>query len=134
MIGLSQKGFGVDCVNFVFGVLDEMYREKKMRRAYSAAMCMNNPKGAFSALRTLLDDYQPNESISNGTVEPGDIIVTSTKVGAPGHVMIAGPEQSELWHVYDDTVCTIGLGFFDSSCQIMNYFRTFRSQDKEKWV
>ena len=133
--GACCKGVGVDCINFVLkGVVDELYGYPRNVTRRSISLCLYSKEKADAALREILSEYQPVKRVLDKTIEPGDIIVTATDIEAPGHIMIAGPKQSELWHTYSSPVHRTGLGFFSGHSQIMNYYRTYRFQDKEKWV
>lgn len=97
--GNQCPGYGVDCFRFVCGVLDSLEGKKRHLDFIPRDQSMHDREGASRAMRTVLEMYRPFETVDNGQVEPGDIFITGANGGGPGHALIAGLSQGELWHV-----------------------------------
>lgn len=133
MSGQQQRGTAADCIGFVFGVVDEMYgRKSPDRTVLPPDTAMHSREQALATIRALRRLYAPNEPVTDGTIEPGDIIVTGHRQGGPGHVMIAGSKRNTLWHCVNEIgVCQTGIGFADGYERI---FGVYRFNDRERWI
>ena len=126
------KRRGVDCVRFVASVADELFRRIRvpLDRLPDDAMLHCREK-AFEAMRLFLSAYQPLIRVTGQEIEPGDMFVTGPKNGGPGHVMIAGSRQSELWHTVH-RVCRTGTAFETDGPRRL--FAVYRSLEKASWI
>lgn len=132
--GQQAKGRFVDCIRFLAGSMDELYgwvRERFDR--LPADMSLHDRDGAIAAMRRFLRLYEPNDALepqADGSwrVESGDVLIVGPASGGPGHAMIAGGQQSELWHVEACGVVRTGCGIHGDLHGI------FRVLDKELWL
>jgi hypothetical protein len=93
---------------------------------------MHSREQAIATMRTLRKLYMPNRLVRDGSIEPGDVIVTGPSNGGPGHVMLGGPERNTLWHCNEGIgVRMTGIGFVDGAQRI---FGVYRFTDREKWI
>lgn len=129
--GMQGEGQGVDCVRFVYAVLDELHGfERKDPWTLPQDSAMHNREGAFRTMRGICERY-PHERVMDGTLEPTDVIVTGPKGGGPGHALIVGPRRWELWHATLTDVHRTGKGFLDNPENEL--FRIYRMTSKEQW-
>ena len=104
--GSRVRGMGVDCKELIPGVLDEMYRkEPSTTRRLAPDSGMRDIRLGLSEIRLLMRQYPDVTIVRDGTVQPGDVIVTrsSNFLGAtnhPGHAMIAGVRPGEAYHAH----------------------------------
>ncbi len=133
MSGQQLKGEKADCIGFVFGVVDELYgRPSPTRDVLPPDTSMHSREKAIGTMRTLRRLYAPNTPVADGSLEPGDIIVTGHVQGGPGHVMIVGPRRNTLWHCNEGIGARqTGIGFI-SGHQII--YGVYRFDDREKWL
>ena len=128
------KKVAVDCVRFVFSTLNELYGfEKGPLIRLPADTVFHDKVKCIAAVRSLMKTYSPCRFVHDLTVEPGDIIITGTKGGSPGHAMIAGPNQSELWHSTESGVCKTGISF-SSDLDLFTFHKIIRPEDKHLWI
>lgn len=130
----NNRVLGVDCVNFVCLVLDELFRrlESSQPPKIAGDLAMHDPEKARAGMRELLERYTPWVTVEASQIEPGDVFVTGTKKGGPGHAMIAGPSPHELWHVDGKQVCRTGCSFPVGGVYVLH--RVFRSTRKHQWI
>lgn len=96
MPGQARKGAGVDCIGFVFAVLDEMLGVKTKFIRMPADACVHAPHLTEQHAETLRACYATDEvEVSN--IRPGDVVVSGPEKGGPGHVLIVGTDGF-LWH------------------------------------
>lgn len=133
MSGQQCKGVKADCIGFVFGVIDEMYgRPSPKRDVLPHDTAMHSRDKAIACMKALRRLYAPNSPVEDGSLEPGDIVVTGHSTGGPGHVMIVGARKNTLWHCNEGVgVHQTGLGFAQGSECI---FGVYRFDDRELWV
>ena len=133
MRGQKVKGIAVDCVRFVCGVLDEMYRRPfEDFRDLPSDACMENPKGAVKVMLTVLRRYDhiKVDTLNGLKIEPGDVILVGTDEG-PGHAMIAGTKHNQVWHCNGKKVVFSPLSF--SGKGMDKLFAVYRPQGKDQW-
>jgi len=133
MGGQQVKGRYVDCVRFITGVLDTMFRiERTEPPRLHPDCCIQNPKDAWKALNKILTLY-PDMLIEIETLnlEPGDFIVVGPKNGGPGHGMIVGPKKNTLWHCVFPGVHWTGWAL---TTDIHKIFRIYRVKDRSQWA
>ncbi len=132
--GQCCKGVACDCVRFIFAIIDFMYGFTRFNglAALPQDTAFHDPIKARAAFRAILDTY-PYSFVDDGSIEPADIIITGSRNGGPGHAMIAGIEQNELWHQTPlSGVQRTGPMFGGND--MMHYHRTIRSKDKYLWL
>jgi len=128
------KKVAVDCVKFVFSVLNELYVFVKGELVrLPADTAFHQKDTCIAAVRQLMETYSPCSFVQGLYVEPGDIIMTGTKGGSPGHAMIAGTKQSELWHCSPPGVCKTEISFCDD-LGLYTFHKIIRAEDKHLWV
>jgi len=126
------KGMGVDCFQIVAAFLDEMARvplgTTKLPRL-SSSIARNRPDIARGAIRDLRRSHEGSETVVDGIVEPGDIIVVRSILATDGpmyegHTMIAGTKPNTLLHAIRPRVCWSGWG-------TMEVVRIYRPKNKD---
>lgn len=134
--GQRFKGRACDCIGGVFGVIDEI--DGRPRATYPgmpADAAMHDRPGAIAAVRELVTRYMPNHKLEADEqgffqVEPGDIVVTGTPGGGPGHVEIVGARKNELWHAQPTP------GFHQGGWSFLEQqvlYAIYRIDDKWRW-
>lgn len=131
LVGQQTRGAGVDCVRFVCGVLDELYGKKTPIETLPQDAALHVPGRATVAMGRIWKLYQPNIEVLDGTIEPGDILITGRLGAGPGHAMIAGPRRWILWESTNDGVHYTGLGGIAASGHVLSH--VFRPLNKRKW-
>jgi len=132
MMGAQVKGVGVDCVRFVCAVLDELYGYKRAPvPELPQDIALHKRDTAVAAMRFILRLYEPNESVDNGALEPGDVLAVAPPGGGPGHAMIVGARENEIWHSTGRRVQMTGLALYLGGWSIHSAYRTC---DRERWV
>lgn len=127
MAGQQCRGVGVDCVRFVCAVLDELYRQEPVPiETLPSDAALHARESAIGAMKKIRDCYMPNDAIEDGTMEPGDILVTGPANGGPGHAMIVGTRPNQLWHAAGDGVHVTALH------ASVHVFRVYRMRDRSK--
>lgn len=124
-----EGGGGVDCVRFVCGVLDELYGRKTPIATLPQDAALHVPGRATVAMGKIWKLYAPNEEVKDGSIEPGDILVTGR--AGPGHAMIAGPRRWELWEATNVRVRRTGLGGIAAQGHVLSH--VFRPSNKKDW-
>lgn len=129
MPGQQCVGVGVDCVQFVAAVLDELHGlPVQPVPRYAHDMALNNPIMAARVARYLASRY-PNTTEPGDLLEPGDVVVCAlTANSGPGHVMIVGPDENTAWHSVESIGVTI-----TSVASMVEVWNVWRSKDKVKW-
>lgn len=133
--GQQMKGAGVDCVRFVCAVLDELYGFKRVPLPeLPADLALHQRNTAIAAMRYIIGLYEPNVSVEDGRLEPGDILVVAQKGGGPGHAMIVGARKNELWHSNSRRVQMTGIGFLGEEGHGYKLYGVYRLLDRERWA
>ena len=127
------KGAGVDCVRFVCSVMDEL-RGLSLPDPETLPQdsAMHNRAGAIATMKTIKQRYAPIAQVSDGSLEPCDILVTGPPGGGPGHGLIVGPERNQIWHATALRVQRCGLSFADGDYS--KIFAVYRCGDRETWL
>lgn len=134
-IGQQMKGAGVDCVRFVAAVLDELYGYKRLPvQDLPHDVALHQRETAIAAMRLIMKLYEPNEPVLDEILEPGDILVMAPPKGGPGHAMIVGARENEIWHSTGKRVQMTGIGFFDAGHTGWKLFGAYRALDRERWA
>lgn len=129
--GQRFKGRGADCLGAVFGVIDDL--DGRQRAAFPDMphdTALHDRQTALVAMRRLLERYQPSERVDTPYVEPGDVLVTGSPGGGPGHVALIGPRKNELWHSLPH------VGFHRTGWGLLQQQRlhaVYRFTDRERW-
>jgi len=133
MSGQQCPGVFADCLGFVFGMVDGLLRQLSPgRKVLPPDTSMHSRSKAIACMRTLFELYPGWEKVKDGTLQPGDVIVTGHTHGGPGHVMIVGPVRNTLWHCNEGVgVASTGIGFADGAQSI---FGVYRFNDRESWL
>jgi len=92
---------------------------------------MHRPQKAVEAMRQILKLYPHTRLKDLSTVEPGDIVITGT-VDGPGHAMLVGWEDNQLWHTNGKQVVMAAPRFGKKS--LSRIFRIARPANKEGWA
>ena len=126
---------GADCIGGVFGVID--MADGRDRAAFPGMpqdAAMHSRSTAIVAVRELVSRYAPSRKVlaKDGIfyVEPGDIVVTGSPGGGPGHVEIVGANPNELWHALPSA------GFHQGGWSFLEQqvlYAIYRIQDKYRW-
>lgn len=133
--GMQAKGVAVDCVRFVFAVMDEMYgRPYAPTYKIPQDTAFHNPKKSVLAMNKLLETYDCHRLAPYYPVEPGDILVTGAKGKGPGHAMIIGPKKNHIWHMDTHFVSRTGPLFTSGSSSLYYLYRIYRIKDKYLWI
>lgn len=133
--GQRVKHMGVDCVQLIGGVLDELYRAPVA--TFIPRQPQNSgphfPKAGFRTAKAIREQIM-SEVARDGQIEPGDIVVTRG-VADPrawrrlGHVLIAGPRKGTLLHSINHVgVC------WTSVEGVPGILRVYRPLNKEVWA
>lgn len=124
MPACSVKGRGADCVGFISGVLEELYRRKfPITRKSPVGYSHESDTFLAFALQALI--VWPIEK--SETVDVGDLILERPANGH-AHLYICGSRPFERWHcLHEVGVCTTGF------CNLNENYTFYRLKDKEKW-
>lgn len=135
MAGQRAKGQGVDCVQFVGGMLDDLYRSAIP--SYIPRLPQNSgmhyPRAGFRTALSLRKQFR-SSVVRDGCIEPGDVIVTRgiMDVATPrlmGHTLIAGAIPWTFVH----SINVIGV-CWTSLQGVPGIIRIYRPVDKETWI
>ena len=127
--GWGAKQAGTDCVRFVSGVLDELYRRDTELERLPQDASFHNKTLCQSALRKFLGRYEHVE-VENNVLQPGDIIIAGPNSGGPGHAMIAGWDC--LWHCDSSSVTRTGLIMPNKGAYFFK--KAYRGYDRKGWL
>lgn len=129
--GQHVRGVGTYCTAFVCAVLDELYRQPSAALPEDIPIdaSMHDPELARSGLRWFLTRYPNHVRVQDGTVEPGDVLVTGPVSGGPGHAIIAGPRKGTLWQCSGRSVHRAGY----SLPETYRLHAVYRMTDRHKW-
>lgn len=132
--GQRVRGMGVDCVQLIAGVLDDLYRSTHpatIPRLWGDAG-VHSERG-FAVIHALRRAY-PSFVVRDGSIEPGDGVVVRTLPNThgprrPGHALIAGIKPGSFLHAASDTgVCWTSLQ------NLSPFVRVYRFYHKETWA
>ena len=132
LLGSAAKGKagGVDCKRFVCSTLDDLYgcvREPVER--IRSDTCLHRPDVVASLVRRILRSYEPAIEITDGSIEPGDVIAVSAQHSGQGHALFVSSKRNLLFHATDRGVVTSGIAF-----QVGTRAHVYRVLDKERWL
>lgn len=135
--GNQMKGpqGGVDCVRFVCGVLDELYGWRRSDLPeLPNDVALHSRESAIASMKFIRRLYEPNASVEDGRLEPGDVIVAAMLGGGPGHALIVGARPNTIWHATGRRVQMAGIGMFQGGCSDWSYVTAYRPLDKHLWA
>ncbi len=90
----------------------------------------HNRKGAMSGLRWFMRQFPTCKQQTNGEIEPGDVLITGPVGGGPGHAMIVGPWENQIWQATGAS----GVHFTGMALpHIFELHAVFRFTDREVW-
>jgi len=128
------KGMGVDCFQLVAAFLDDLHGSPpgttKLPR-HCATTARFRPDIAAPAIRNLVKSYEGCDIIRDGTIEPGDIVVSRSILEEDGHLyeghaMIATAEEWSLLHAIRPRTCR-------TTCEDREIVTVYRSRGKHLW-
>lgn len=132
MAGQQVPGVGVDCVRFVCRVFDALHNlEETPLENIPADASMHTREGAIQTMRKIMKAYSPISQVTDGSIEPGDVIIVSYVGGGPGHAMLVGTDRNTLYHADSVGVVRTGLGIAAGQ-QIIH--GVFRKANRLEWV
>jgi hypothetical protein len=92
----------------------------------------HNPAAAYRALVRLRRLYAPVRRLRAAAYQPGDVLVVGTGAGGPGHVMLVGARENNVWHStaasgWAQCGWALGQGF-------ERLFGAYRLDDRHRWL
>ena len=133
--GMQAKQVGVDCVRFVFGVLDELYGHSyRPTLKIPEDTAFHQPKTSVKAMNHLISNYPSERLVPYHLLELGDILITGAKGKGPGHAMIVGSEKNHKWHMDSHFVSRTGPLFTSGNSSLYYLYRIYRIKDKHLWI
>lgn len=135
MHGQRVKGQGVDCAQLTFAVMDELLRRPlpTLCPRMTADAANLSARAAFATILAGRRAFE-SEIVRDGTVKPGDIILTRATGGdsgprRPGHAAIAAVRPGTCLHAVR------GVGAcFTSIDALPGVLRVVRPLEKHRWV
>lgn len=127
LAGHAIKGQGADCIQFVNGVLNELYGRDVVLPRLPATAAYHSESAANPVLKALMKGF-PYDRVDE--VEPGDIIVSQSAAvrTLPHHVLIASANPLVYFHCFDGVgVCSTPGVTWITHC-------IFRTREKHLWV
>ena len=129
-IKFAEKGVGVYCTAFIARVLDELYgQDPTPLLKIPDDIAFHSTEGAFSGLKWFMRQYPTCERITDGVVEPGNVIIVGPVGGGPGHAMMVGPRENALWQASGSGVHYTGFALPDT----YQFFAAYKFTDCERW-
>lgn len=135
MAGQQVRGLGVDCVQLVGGVLDDLYRSPSPTpiprlRGDSG---IHSLRAGFSTIHAIRQAYK-SSVVRDDTIEPGDILITRATADfrgplRPGHAMVAAVRPGIVLHAVPG-----GDVHFTSIQSGPPIIRIYRALDKHRWI
>lgn len=135
MVGQRSPGQGVDCAQLIFGMMDTLHGRETPTDCPKmiVANTVHNARVAFRCVILMRRAY-PTEIVRDGSIEPGDIILTRGLVGShgprrPGHAVIAGIVPGTCFHA----VPLVGV-CMSSLTSLPGVLRVYRPLEKHRWA
>lgn len=134
--GQRVKRMGADCVQLVVGILDELFRTKPPTVVPSVPVdaAIHSDESALPSLRVLRTAWFGSEEVKDGTIEPGDVVLTRAEANPaaplrPAHAMIVGVEPWTALHTLR------GMGARFSTIEATRgIVKVYRVREKEQWA
>ena len=135
-LGQQVKGVGVDCIRFVTGVMDDMFRRPYIKfPLISQDCCLTNPSKSKEIYDLLLRHYPCIDVEQNldGSydVEPGDLVCCGPLLGTMGHGMVVGAERGTMYHA--TTFCVVKAGCSFMEYGVYSFKQVLRPVGKDVW-
>jgi cell wall-associated NlpC family hydrolase len=133
MAGQRCRGIGVDCVQFVTAVLDELHGVSTKVPRLRPDSAVHDGRQALPTIKAIRAGFE-SVVVRDSTIEPGDVIVVRATPfpSGPrryGHVLIAGWEVGTLFHAASPT------GVSKTSLQgLQDVLRVYRDVNKDQWL
>ena len=136
MAGQRVRGIGVDCVQLIAGIFDNLFRRPSPTpvprlRADAAIHC---PDKGFATVKALLTAFPCDDVDAEKIIEPGDVLVVraSFDQNGPanlGHCLIAGTETHTAIHaILPNGVCMAGTR------AVGEILKVYRPKEKHLWA
>jgi len=135
-LGQQVKGVGVDCIRFVTGVLDDMFRRPHIKfPLISQDCCLTDHKQSKDIYELLLKHY-PSTEVNPNTdgsydVEPGDLVCCGPILGTLGHGMVVGADSGTMFHATTFSVVKAGCSFMEYG--VYSFKQVLRPIGKDSW-
>lgn len=97
-VGQQCRGVAADCVRFVCGVLDALRGTKTPLKTLPPDTCFHDSAKAVAGMERIRALFAPTDEVTNGVIQPGDVIVTGPAGAGPSHAMIVGTDPNTAWH------------------------------------
>lgn len=133
LAGHRVRGVGVDCIQLMVGLLDDLYLKQTptpLNRNVRAATYSDRESASLDA--TIRGSFNC-DIIRDGSIEPGDLVLTRDSVNSkgprvPGHVMMVGPSRGTAFHASRSSgACLTDL-------TLIPILRVCRFLDKSTWA
>ena len=133
MAGQQARGIGVDCVQLVGAVYDELYRlpARTVIPRLPPTIGIHNARAGFRTAKAIRDNF-PSRVARGAIIEPGDVLIVrgtglSRGPRLMGHTMIAGVKAFTAFHAVPQVGVTLGA----TTVEIV---RIYRPLEKERWI
>jgi hypothetical protein len=126
--GQGVKQGAADCIGSVFGIIDSLDGVTRERDSLPADVALHARDTAIGAMKKLMRVYGPSK-ITDGRVQPGDLLVVGQANGGPGHVLIVGTQRNTLW----DSQPLVGFQRRGWALDASQVFHAAFRPDKSKW-
>ena len=135
-LGQQVKGVGVDCIRFVTGVLDDMFKRPYIKfPLISQDCCLTDHKQSKAIYDLLLQHYPSAEVKPNPDgsydVEPGDLVCCGPLRGTLGHGMVVGADPGTMFHATTFSVVKAGCSFMEYG--VYSFKQVLRPKGKDSW-
>lgn len=130
MLGQQMKQQGVDCVRFVCAILDFLGGTRTPLPSLPADAAMNSKRTAIASMLAIKRLFEPIDQIEDDRVQPGDLLVVGPSSGGPGHGIIVGHRENELWEAGTERVQRVGWSLHESA----EIFAVYRKGDRHRWL
>jgi len=132
MPGQQVVGVGVDCVRFVCQVFKALHNLPEIPlEKVPADASMHSREGAIRTMRKIMKAYAPIVQVTDGSIEPGDVIIVGYAGGGPGHAMLVGTTKNAIYHADSTGVIRTGLGVVGGQQTV---FGVFRKTNRIEWI
>lgn len=124
------KKYGVDCIRFVTGVIDELCGiEHVPCRTLPSDISFHDKATAMAGMKTFVRNYD-FVKVTTRLVQPGDVLITGPNNGGPGHGVLAGIVPNTLFE------SSFGVGVHQIGLSINDTYRLFghyRQRNRNQW-
>lgn len=130
MLGQQVKQEGVDCVRFVCAIMDFLGGRRTPLPALPADAAMHSRQTAIKSMLAIKRLFEPLSQVEDDWVEPGDLLVVGPCRGGPGHGIIVGHRENELWEAGTRRVQRTGW----SLPEVSELYAVYRKGDRTSWI